>query len=287
MQPLCVHRTHWTNKSLLTGPAILTRTSFCCGLNCHCIDELVSALKRIFSTLSGFLSICSIFSLASTDFAVPPKPVACICDKPQGTLPLAINFFISHGTTIGSNIELVNVTPTINQRFCLGQGMLFSFPSVSSPLSLSLKSPTQSNLNPLTPKSDQYQISPAASPEILPRTVWRTWLFIAYSDARWLYYQLSLPSVIKFSLQGWENAVFELGSERVNLWPHLLPELAPNPRQKCGRLEFAFGWQPWKSGTKYRTLLNLAHPTPFVPGNRVCTEAPPRMRSPQPPLLAI
>ena len=39
--------------------------------------------------------------------------------------------------------------------------------------------------------------------------------FIAYSDARWLYYQLSLPSVIQFSLQGWDNAVFELESERV------------------------------------------------------------------------
>ena len=24
-------------------------------------------------------------------------------------------------------------------------------------------------------------------------TVWRTWLFIAYSDGRWLYYQFSLP----------------------------------------------------------------------------------------------
>ena len=33
-----------------------------------------------------------------------------------------------------------------------------------------------------TPKSDQYQISPAASPEICPHTVWRTWLFIACSD---------------------------------------------------------------------------------------------------------
>ena len=70
-------------------------------------------------------------------------------------------------------------------------------------------------INPFIPKSDQYQISPVASQEILHHTVWRTWLFIAYSDARWLYYQLSLPSVIQLSLQGWENAVFELGSGRV------------------------------------------------------------------------
>ena len=35
-------------------------------------------------------------------------------------------------------------------------------------------------LNPFTSKSDQFQISPAASPEILHYTVWRTWLFVAY-----------------------------------------------------------------------------------------------------------
>ena len=44
----------------------------------------------------------------------------------------------------------------------------------------------------LTPKSDQFQISPEASPEILHLTVWRTWLFIVFSDERWLYYQFSL-----------------------------------------------------------------------------------------------
>ena len=49
------------------------------------------------------------------------------------------------------------------------------------------------DINHFTPKSDQVQISPVASPVILHHTVWRTWLFIAYSDARWLYYQLSLP----------------------------------------------------------------------------------------------
>ena len=31
-------------------------------------------------------------------------------------------------------------------------------------------------------KCDQFEISPAASPEILHHTVWRTWLFIAYTD---------------------------------------------------------------------------------------------------------
>ena len=41
-------------------------------------------------------------------------------------------------------------------------------------------------INPFTAKSDQCQISPAASLEILHHTVWRTWLFVAYSDERWL-----------------------------------------------------------------------------------------------------
>ena len=54
--------------------------------------------------------------------------------------------------------------------------------------------PALASFNPSTPKSDQFQISPAAPPEILYHTVWRTWLFIAYSDERWLYYQLSLPT---------------------------------------------------------------------------------------------
>ena len=43
-----------------------------------------------------------------------------------------------------------------------------------------------------TPKSDQFRISPAASPEI-HHTVWRTWLFIAYWDERWLYHHFSPP----------------------------------------------------------------------------------------------
>ena len=45
------------------------------------------------------------------------------------------------------------------------------------------------------------------APEMLPHTVWRTWLFIAHSDEIWLYYQLSLPHLY-FSLQkvgSWQN----------------------------------------------------------------------------------
>ena len=75
---------------------------------------------------------------------------------------------------------------------------------------------TRNRMNPFTPKSDQCQISPAASPEILHHTVWRTWLFTAYSDERWLHYQFSLPHPYISLQEGWENALFEPGSARVN-----------------------------------------------------------------------
>ena len=48
--------------------------------------------------------------------------------------------------------------------------------------------------------SDQFQISPASSPEILHHTVWRIWLFTAYSDKRWENYHFSLPHLIHVSL---------------------------------------------------------------------------------------
>ena len=70
--------------------------------------------------------------------------------------------------------------------------------------------------SPFTPKSDQCPNSPAASQEICHHTVWRTWLFIAYSDAKWLYYKFSLHHSYNRFLKGWENTIFELRSERVN-----------------------------------------------------------------------
>ena len=69
----------------------------------------------------------------------------------------------------------------------------------------------------MTPESDQCQNSPAASQEIWHHTVWRTWLFIAYSDEKWLYYNFSLYHSYNHFLKGWENTLFELRSERVNL----------------------------------------------------------------------
>ena len=70
-------------------------------------------------------------------------------------------------------------------------------------------------LNPFTPKSDQVRISPVASPVILHHTVWRTWLFIAYSDWKRILVPVLTISLIQFSWNGWENVLFELGIERV------------------------------------------------------------------------
>ena len=74
------------------------------------------------------------------------------------------------------------------------------------------------HVNPFTPESDQCQNSPAASQEIWHYTVWRAWLFIAYSDEKWLYYKFSLHHSYNRFLKGWENTLFELRSERVNLF---------------------------------------------------------------------
>ena len=66
----------------------------------------------------------------------------------------------------------------------------------------------QYNANPFIAKSDQFQISPAASPEILHHTVWRTWLCIAYSRWKIIILPILTTSLILFSLKSWENVVY-------------------------------------------------------------------------------
>ena len=58
-------------------------------------------------------------------------------------------------------------------------------------------------INSSTPKSDEFQISPAASPEILHHTVWRTWLFIAILIWKIIMYCLNslTTSPIHFSIK--------------------------------------------------------------------------------------
>ena len=66
---------------------------------------------------------------------------------------------------------------------------------------------------------DQIQIPPAASSEILHHTVWKTWLFIAYSWWKMIILAIPATSLIHFSLIGLENVLFGLGSERFKWLP--------------------------------------------------------------------
>ena len=73
----------------------------------------------------------------------------------------------------------------------------------------------------LSTESDQFQIPPAASQEILHHTVWRIWLFIAYSGERWIYYQFSLPllyiGILHFQRKRISDVV-RIGSQSSFIW---------------------------------------------------------------------
>ena len=75
------------------------------------------------------------------------------------------------------------------------------------------------SFNPFTPKSGQFQNSPAASPEIWRHTVWRTWLFMAYSDERWLYYQFSQPHIYISLIRVGRMYFLNLGVRGLNISP--------------------------------------------------------------------
>ena len=128
------------------------------------------------------------------------------------------------------------------------------------------------SFNPFTPESDQCQNSPAASQEIWHHIVWRTWLFIAYSDEKWLYYKFSLHHSYNRFLKGWENTLFELRSERVNpftpksdhcqIFPAASPEILHHTVQyeeplnhvPLGNFEI---WAPWMAENVLEILQSL------------------------------
>ena len=51
-------------------------------------------------------------------------------------------------------------------------------------------------------------------------TVWRTWLFITFSEERWLCCQFSLPHLYISYLKGWENVLLRLGVKGFNQMPN-------------------------------------------------------------------
>ena len=69
--------------------------------------------------------------------------------------------------------------------------------------------------NPSTPRVINFKFPLHAHQKYNITQNGELWLFIAYSDERWLYYKFSLPHLCIFSLKGWENVLFELKSERV------------------------------------------------------------------------
>ena len=93
--------------------------------------------------------------------------------------------------------------------------------------SMTLVESKTSVLNPVNPKSDQHQNSPAASPEIKHHTVRRTWL--CNTLLRWKMTNTT-------SIKGQENVFFELRSERVKVskiaryapWCRPLPPYLPS-----------------------------------------------------------
>ena len=100
-------------------------------------------------------------------------------------------FFIDIGETIQGIGELsIQTGDWYLERGIQHKQNFQNATSAKSNISLPGNFSTDLNLcyNPFTPKNDRCQISPAASPEILHHTVWRTWLFITYSDQRWFDY---------------------------------------------------------------------------------------------------
>ena len=89
----------------------------------------------------------------------------------------------------GSGFRWLGRTPLPKPLLSTNESVFF--PGHSSNVPRPEASQRWSECQILSPKSDQVQISPAASPEISHHTVWRTCLFIAYSDERWLYHDYS------------------------------------------------------------------------------------------------
>ena len=113
------------------------------------------------------------------------------------------------------------------------------------------------SVNPFTPVSDQCQNSPAASQEIWHHTVWRTWLFIAYSDEKWLYYKFSLHHSYNRFLKGWENTLFELRSERVNKFQLFWQNCATNTLSITRKPHVTLLWKKRKKLGQYTSTCTV------------------------------
>ena len=128
------------------------------------------------------------------------------------------NWLVTVVSKYGAAIDSVHGNTTICKQRWPWAFFFFAFPLRASldktggPVKCGRPDAIFSRSQPLTlslPRVINVKISPAASPIIVHHPVRRTWLFVPYSDERWLHYQFSLPHLYIFSLKGSENVLFE------------------------------------------------------------------------------
>ena len=141
-------------------------------------NELVTVMASFYwrcrARLKGHLTVIS---------APTARHLTKNCPKSQ--LPVVgIHWHITMRSTIPRKAKMciLKFPQTRQGHQCISKGRLWNFVK-QVPL-----------INTFTPKSDPFQISPAALPETL----------------RWLYYQFLLPHIYIYLEEGWEKVLFEL-----------------------------------------------------------------------------
>ena len=135
--------------------------------------------------------------------------------------------------------------------------------------------------NPFTRKSDWFQVCLAASPEIQHHTVWRTWLFIAYSDERSVYFQFSPPHLYISFKVGWSGGtvIYKMHARFSVTCSSRQPELTV--------LAVSGGscaWQIWPATSHSKPVVGDTSPSPLLlPSPSSPTPSSPSPLSPSSP----
>ena len=127
-------------------------------------------------------------------------------------------FTSSHGQNVAPRESATNERPTSRPgvRPTFMQLSVSSHRAFSSRIGRSFEVSIPSALTLSLPRVINFKIPHAASLEILHHKVWGTWLLIAHSDWKMIIMTILTTLLIHFPIKGWENVLFELGSERVN-----------------------------------------------------------------------
>ena len=106
---------------------------------------------------------------------VPARIAPCGVKTPAATRPCNMPFLRVDGTRYTSLMSSAYVNDFHITSKCIHRSSTINRWNGKSVANACFLNPPL-GVNPFTPKSDQCQIFPAASPEILHHTVWRTWL---------------------------------------------------------------------------------------------------------------